>query len=546
MVKDLKIIVNNLKQKTLEYKKENPSKFYSLAAILIAGAFLRLYRISEHMTFLGDEGRDAIVVRRLIVEFDPILVGPGTSIGDMYLGPLYYYMMAPALFFANLSPEGPAIMVAILGVITIAFVWYVAREWFSSDKASGEIAGLVAASLYAVSPVIIRYSQSSWNPNIMPFFALLSIYSTWRVWQYLEFKWLIVTGVSIAFVLQSHYIGLLLLPVVGFFWLLTLIKNKLESKDVGGFFKRSFQGLAVFLFLMSPLVIFDARHGWRNFEAMKIFFTQRQTTISARPWTAIPDMFSNLKEILTVIVGAGNETIGSLIAYAFILALIVFVLNFFKNAFSKSKKDKKFLLKLLKLSSAKRNAAYSILFVWLIIGLLGLGVYKQHIYAHYYGFLFPVPMLLLGGISQYVWNRNIGFNKLVLGLTIIFLVIINLSDTPIKYPPNRQMQRTVEIADKIIREAGDEKYNFAVLAERNYEGAYQYFLEREKSPLVMIDPQRAEESIAEQLFVVCELPENECDPVHSDKTEIANFGWSKVDEKWYVAGVTLYKLVHNK
>ena len=36
---------------------------WPLLIILLIGAFLRLYRIGEYMTFLGDEGRDAIIVR---------------------------------------------------------------------------------------------------------------------------------------------------------------------------------------------------------------------------------------------------------------------------------------------------------------------------------------------------------------------------------------------------------------------------------------------------------------------------------------------------
>ena len=35
-------------------------------------------------------------------------------------------------------------------------------------------AALIAATLYAISPTIIVYSRSSWNPNVMPFFSLLS------------------------------------------------------------------------------------------------------------------------------------------------------------------------------------------------------------------------------------------------------------------------------------------------------------------------------------------------------------------------------------
>ena len=58
--------------------KINQKEFIFLLLILALSAFFRLWRISEYMTFLGDEGRDAIVVRRLLVFLDPILIGPGT------------------------------------------------------------------------------------------------------------------------------------------------------------------------------------------------------------------------------------------------------------------------------------------------------------------------------------------------------------------------------------------------------------------------------------------------------------------------------------
>src|SRR3990167_6116605 len=108
--------------------RKNRLEALFIAIILLVGAFFRLYRIDEYMTFLGDEGRDVLIVRRLLVNFDPILVGPGTSIGNMYLGPLYYYMMAPALLLANFSPAGPAVMVALLGVVTIFLVWFIGRK----------------------------------------------------------------------------------------------------------------------------------------------------------------------------------------------------------------------------------------------------------------------------------------------------------------------------------------------------------------------------------------------------------------------------------
>jgi len=135
----------NFKIKITDFVRCNKKELIILGIILLIASFCRLYKISSYMTFLGDEGRDVIIVRRLLVEGHPPLIGPGTSVGNMYLGPLYYYMMAPALLLANFSPIGPAVMIAILGIITVAFVWWVGRIWFSKS------AGLIAAGLYAIS-----------------------------------------------------------------------------------------------------------------------------------------------------------------------------------------------------------------------------------------------------------------------------------------------------------------------------------------------------------------------------------------------------------
>ena len=75
----------------------------SLIGILLLAAFFRLYKIADYMTFLGDEGRDVLIVRNLLTKADPILIGPGTSVGNMYLGPLYYYFNWNMIFSTKLT-----------------------------------------------------------------------------------------------------------------------------------------------------------------------------------------------------------------------------------------------------------------------------------------------------------------------------------------------------------------------------------------------------------------------------------------------------------
>ncbi len=108
--------------------------------------------------------------RKGILEGHLTLLGPRSSAGDFYTGPIYYYFMAPWLWLFKLDPVGPAIMIALLSVATVFLIYYIGRKLFNPSV------GLMAAALYAVSPLVITYSRSSWNPNPMPFFTLLIMY----------------------------------------------------------------------------------------------------------------------------------------------------------------------------------------------------------------------------------------------------------------------------------------------------------------------------------------------------------------------------------
>ena len=504
-------IKNNPLGCVLNFLKKN----WILILILVIGAFFRLYKIGEYMTFLGDEGRDAIIVRNLLVKADPILIGPGTSVGGMYLGPLYYYFMAPFLFLAGYSPIGPAIGVALLGVATIYLVYLAGLDWFNKTS------GLIAAGLYAIAPTVITYSRSSWNPNIMPFFALLAVYSGWKAWKEKEAAWVILTSISLAFVLQSHYLGVLLIPVIFVFICLLLKevwKNKILKFQTTKFLLFS---LALFALLMSPLVIFDFRHGFLNSKALYKFLTVRQETVSIRPWTAIPKSYPIFEEINTSLITA-KEPAGKIVTFILTLWSIYMVL-----------KNRKTL---------KNNSGFYLIILWITFSLIGFGIYKQHIYDHYFGFLFPAPILITAMFLSILLKSKY---KLIGVICIGALVYFNLINNPLRYSPNNQMQRSIDVADKILEITGENPFNLAVLAERNYEDGYRYFLDINNAEVLHADVWD-KKTISDTLMVVCEMEKSKCDPTHSAKAEVANFGWSRIEGEWEVDGVIIYKLGHVK
>ncbi len=497
-------ILQNIK----DFAKNHRLEFTLISIILLLALTLRLYRIGDFLTFLGDEGRDVRIVRDLITRGNLVFIGPQTSIGNMYLGPLYYYMMAPALLLSGLNPVGPAVMNALLGTFTIWLTWFVARKWF------GKSAAIIAAGLYAISPVAIIYSRASWNPNPMPFFALLCVWGIYEVWQNKKYFWLPIVGVSFAFALQMHYLGLLLIPTLGLFWLFSFnqIKKNVVQKKI--FVRQTLIAIGLFLLLMSPLLLFDIKHNWMNFNAFKAFFSDRQTTVNLNPVKSdrfLPVMLMTVSDMFLA-----RQTLFAPIGLVLTLLLSIWI-------YLKS----------------KWKTPLKVLFLWLGLAILGLSVYKQHVYIHYLGFIYPALYLLLGALLGFLFEQKLVL-KILSIILVIFLFSYSLIYSPIKETPNRQLWRTEAAVDLIIKESSGQPFNFGLIAKQNYDESYRYFLENKKAPAF-----RGEDKITDQLFVICEDGDS-CVPEGNTAYQIAKFGQAHVVGTWNIDYLKIYRLTHFK
>lgn len=501
----------------MSFKKNKFEVIFIICLILIA-AFVRLYRIDEYMTFLGDEGRDALVIKKILVNYDFPLLGAPTSVGNMYNGPLYYYMMAFSMAIGWMNPVGAAIMVALIGTATVGLVYYFGRVWF------GKQAAIIASVLYAFSPVNIIYSRSSWNPNPAPFFALLGILGLYKARQTKNYLWLVLTGTASAFAVQMHLLALILIPIYGVIWL-NEIREKVKGKEnTPDFWKGSVFAVTAFLFLMSPLVIFDFKYNFQNYRAVTtFFFGDRATTVNLNPLNTlerIPTIY--MDNLVNRYVAGENYWLMILISILVLIPVISFFVNLIRN--------KKFIWSFFALT------------VWLLGGVMGLALYKQNIYDHYSSFLNPAVFLLLASNINLINSINSKkVNQYIRGaFFLLFLVILtaNLKISPLKKEPLRQLQNTKIVSDFVIDEAGGKPFNFALIAERNYDAAYQFFLDQAGHK-----PAQLPFENTGQLFVVCE--DKVCNPVGHAKYEIAAFGWTKIESEKEFNGVKVFKLIAN-
>lgn len=482
--------------------------FFLLFAILFLGAFLRFYKIREYITFLGDEGRDVLVVKRMIVDHKFTLLGPTTSVGAMYMGPIYYYFMIPFLWVWNFDPVGPAVMVVLFALLTIFLIFRIGSEFFDRSV------GLTAAFLYAISPLTITYGKSSWNPNVVPFFATILIYGLHKMIVKKEFRWFFVVGMSLGILIQLHYVTLLFLPVI--LLSLAMIHFRIPLRNY-------LTACAAFILSYSPFLLFELRHQFVNTQSLVRFISQQKgdqtKSLIVEVVNTVTDVFVRIFWRLIVIENAELTKL-------FILILITGIYLYARSIGS----------------DLKKYLSLKLLLLWGGIGILSFGLYRGTIYDYYFGSLFPVPFLLTGILLSYLWKFPAG--KIFASVILFTLVIFNLKSNPLRIPPSNLLKNTETIARFVNEKASGKPYNFALIADKNSDHAYRYFLELwGNAPIVVEAPQNDPErkTVMPQLFIVCE--EKICKPLGHPLWEIAGFGQAEIADEWQVVTVKVFRLI---
>lgn len=505
-----------------------------LIGILLLTLFLRIYRIDEYLTFLGDEGRDVLVVKH-ILEGDLTLLGPTASVGGFFLGPIYYYLMAPFLLLFNYNPIGPAVMVAIFGAATVFLVYFLSKEFFNAKV------GLVAALLYAVSPLVITYSRSSWNPNVVPFFTIFMLYTLYKSVIKKSLKLTLFAGFLFGILLQLHYLATFLGVIVFFYILLGTLTQ------IKGFPKAFFQLIRRFLLFATgtligwfPFLLFELRHGFPNLQSIfKFVFASGDTGGNEKYFEIAGDalfrVFGRLILTFPKVEDVTKYNADVLQIWGIGVWLLAFVcvgFSLFYLAQNYHKKNEIFYQQLL-------------LLLWLFTGIILFGFYKKPIYDYYLGFLYPVPFLMLAGFLFYLFRQKRSIVMLT-WVGIIGITVLNLLYNPFRTPGNHQLAQVRGIAEFVLEKTNGEPYNFAVISSGgNSDHAYRYFFEVNNHPPTTIefegvDPER--KTVTDQLLIVCEsLP---CEPRGYSLWEVAGFGQAEIVGEWPVSVLKVYKLEH--
>ncbi len=504
-----------------------------LIAILGIASFFRLYRIQDYMTFLGDEGRDVLKVYE-ILHGNLTLLGPTASVGGFFLGPIYYYFMAPFLWLFNYNPVGPAVMVAFFGIATVWLIYKVGKEFF------GLSVGLISSGLYAISPLVVTYSRSSWNPNLMPFFSLLTFYLIHKALRKNSFKLFILSGFLFGITMQLHYLALFLGVIIFVYILLyqfVYLKNNFFPRIV----KQYLFIVLGFIAGWSPFLAFEIRHGFPNMiNIFNFIFNPKDIHESGRFFETISNVFFRIFGRLVTNFPLPEKVYLWPRINVDLWNYATLALGLVSIGFLLFKCFKEYRVRSLDF------AKFSLLLVWFIFGIGLFGFYRKSIYDYYFGFMFPLPFFIVGLFLKSLWQRNIG--KILNIAILLILIYLNTLTIPFKGPANRQLNQIEKISQFIISKTGNKPFNFALITGGNSDHAYRYFFtiwHREPTVIQTLEKDPKRKTVMDQLLVVCETTPP-CEPLGHSIWEIAGFGRAQIADSWDVSVVKAYRLVHWK
>ncbi len=398
----------------LEKMKAVPRYWWILLVILIVGAFLRSYNHHDWLRFNADQGRDAILVSSVVDGSQPMpMLGPKAGGTQFRLGPAFYYFeIAAAKIFGN-SPDKMAYPDLISSILCIPLLFFFLCKYFDKYWA------LSMSALFAVSAYSIFYARFGWNPNSMPFWTILFLYSIHEIISgesRRKYLWSVIVGIAIGIDVQLHTTLLVALPIFTFviFGYLSIKNRKI--------LKYFLVILAFSLVINMPQLIDAHRTGRKNIAAFFQGLKTKQKSESSAAGNLVQSTNCLIQGNIEIVSGyeiSDKCSFGSdssrgdisifILGSVFVFGGLVLAVRYF-----------------LKETEAERRAFLGILFVFTGIMYLIFVKIASELSVRFYLPLFFLPYVLLGLWAKFVREKIENRSGLILLIAGMFLIGSNL------------------------------------------------------------------------------------------------------------------------
>ncbi len=502
--------------------------------LIFAVFFLRFYRLPEYLMFLSDQGRDAIVLKRLVTLEKLVFVGPTTSIGNVFTGPFYYYLVAPFMLLSGLHPVGPALGIALMNSLgLVGAFWFVIKRF-------GRNVGLIFLALAGLSATQIWQSRYSWNPNPVPLFTFLTLIAWQLAIERKRLRYYILAGILFGLSLQLHYITIVILAPLMFSLIKDIVvyirlhvpkTSQYIFLTIRNFLTKILLFIGACIATFTPLIVFEIKNHFINTQTfLRATSTSEVQAKNSVYLDRLRDTCAGFLQHLFLV--EVNRDIALMIIIVFILVVVYIVMR------------------------EKRIRSQFIFWslVLIIANILVLSLLETGRHVHYYNpsywfayLIIAYAIVSMGREVQICLGKSYPAKTVMFMFALIVLAIMNIFvQTQVKSlsfltdkPKNdTQITNTEHVAKYIISQSKSERFQVVGLPFFEIEGHFRYFLEyyghRPMPADALGDPQ--------ELFVIChELDKPNCDIPGNPQWQIADF--QNRHQDWKVASVKLVEEV---
>ncbi len=254
-------------------------KYLMVAVVIVLVALGVMLRVVEtangNYVFGFDQGLDFMAARSIAVDHKLTLIGSEAGAGfaglpGIFHGPGYRYILAALLFVSSGNPYGA---IVALGIISIAALWFI--YWFVK-KIFGFHTAVVSLILAAVSLPLSAQARMIWAPNFSALIALPFLYAVWLSRK----KTLTAVFVTSFFAALLYHFEL---PMAAPAMLMTVLYFGfiLKIRDI----KAWVVVCAGFLAGLSPMILFESRHGWGVVKGILSYGSRVTTPVTAAPFS---------------------------------------------------------------------------------------------------------------------------------------------------------------------------------------------------------------------------------------------------------------------
>src|SRR3989344_1104036 len=371
-------------------------KVLPLLVLLILNFLLKIPFTSQgFFAFTYDQGRDLLVVSRMVYEGKLTLIGPTTGLQGIFYGPTWYWFLAPLLFLSGGNPQGVANFMGAAAILTIFSIYFLIK-YITKNPPLALSLSLVASmsKSWMFAPTLI------WSPSLVTFFMVLLFFSVYKIFTSPKPVYFFLLGLLTVLVGDGGEAfgviltaALLLSPLV--------FRKQFARKE----FLLSILGA---FFAASPRIIFDFKHDFLITKSVISYFNQPQV------YGAKLSIFERTIEKLDLFWGIfsdsftrGNKTAG-VVFFILLLTAIVFILRNKKMA-----------------SEIKTDGLFKYCVFLIITLFIGFTYYPDIVWDYY---LVGLPIIFLTLISRVfaVLLKKKNLNKIT-AATLLLLILINFN-----------------------------------------------------------------------------------------------------------------------